>query len=266
VSHQKVSRKTASSVRKLFHFLLGFVLAGIYLIGIGAIGYILHQHFGKLYLVIVAGTVSLVPLNYVFMRYCPRLLKWGALLPQLIALGIAGYFIGNKEVTPFFTDDIAYRSCVGNFDHGQGISDCSALIFKLENEGGIQLKDIENTQGDYWLAEMLSYRGRHYIRNDQLQFGKEDFARAFLLPEGGAVVAGNLAEAGFIRQDLFEEDYQKSLVELSKLASQEKPESEDVLSQNLKTLLNESIDLCRQSTGREARDCRGISLDLVFGN
>jgi len=258
VSRLRASRKTVSSVRRVAQFILGFLFAGIYLIGIGVIGFILYEHFQTLYLIICAAIIALIPLNIMAFAYCPKILKWGALLPQIIALGLTIYFIGNKEVTPFFTDDIAYQSCVGNFDHGEGISDCTALIYKLENEGGIKLKDIENTKGDYWLAEMLSYRGRHYIRNNQHMFGKGDFARAFLLPEGGAVVAGNLAEAGFIRQELFEADYDKALAELKALLVQENVRSQDEGSNFLKAHFRKTIELCRQSTGREEDNCREI--------
>lgn len=251
---------------KLFHFLLGFVVAGIYLIGIGAVGYILYEHFQTLYVIIGAAILALIPLNILFFAYCPKPLKWGALIPQIAALGLAGYFVGGKEVTPFFTDDTAYRSCVGNFDHGQGVSDCTALIFKLENTGEIKLKDIENTKGDYWLAEMLSYRGRHYIRNDQFKFGKEDFARAFLLPQGGAVVAGNLAEAGFIRQELFEADYEKELAVLRQLVREENVSSKESASNFLIAQLGTAVMLCRLSTGREEDNCQQIIEQEVFKN
>lgn len=249
---------------KSWHFLLGFVLAGIYLIGIGAVGYILYEHYQTLYPIVALGLFALIPINLVVFYFCPSLLKWGSVIPQLIALGIVTYFIGNKEVAPFFTDDIAYRSCVGNFDHGEGISDCTALIFKLENEGAIKLKEIENTKGDYWLAEMLSYRGRHYIRNDQFKFGKEDFARAFLLPEGAAVVAGNLAEAGFTRQDMFEADYEKEFSVLKQLVTEEKIASKEAASNFLIAQLESVVELCSLSTGREKDNCQQLIEEDAF--
>jgi len=241
-------------------------LAGIYLIGIGAVGYILYEHYEVLSLLIGAFLLVLVPINIVLFVYCPKWLKWGGIPPQLIAVSLLTYVVANKELVPIFTDDIAYRSCVGNLEHGQGISDCTALIFKLENKGEITLKEIENTKGDYWLAEVLSYRGRHYIRNDQFKFGKEDFTRAFLLPEGDAVVSGNLAEAGFTRQELFEADYEKELAKLLQLIEEEAVSSLEGASNFLIAQLGTAVEKCRLSSGREAKDCRAIIVDGIFKN
>jgi len=48
-------------------------------------------------------------------------------------------------------------------------------------------------EGDYWLAEILSYRGRHYIRDNQIEKGKADFARALLIPaRSNPLQQGNL--------------------------------------------------------------------------
>jgi len=262
-------------VRKLFHFVLGLITSGIYVFGIVTAGFLYYDHLLNLPSVqsvtlvnllplLVLGIISFIPLLIVVFLYCPKFLKLGAIMPCAVAIGIAGYGISNKTVTPFLTDDVAYRSCVGNFEHAKGIADCTALIGKLENSGEIKLKDIDNTQGDYWLAEMLSYRGRHYIRHDQLQFGKEDFARAFLLPEGGAVVAGNLAEVGLVRQELFQPDYEKELSKLLELIKEENVSSLTEASNFLKAQLATAIEKCRLTTGREGDDCRQIIIDGIF--
>lgn len=246
-------------------FIAGLFIGMVYVIGSAAVGYILFEEFRFIYPLVIAAVLVLLVLNLTAFTNFPRAIVFGLLTPQIIvAMGIGGFFL-NKEVALYFTDDFAYRSCVGNFDNKQGVEDCTKLLVKLETKGQFVLKEIENTRGDYWLAEVLSYRGRHYIRDKQLELGKADFARALLLPDGVAVTVNNLAEAGFTRSDIFQRDYEtvlgsmaadaRCLAAASKLQLKQEASQFSALvsSKNL-----EAVKLCRLSTGREEENCEQI--------
>ena len=248
-----------------FRFVSGVLIGTIYVVGVAAVGYILFEQFGILAPLIAAAIVAFFLLDITAITSFQRSITIGLLVPQIALLMGVGFFYGKKELSLYFTDDFTYRSCVGNFDHEQGIADCSILLMKLETKGYIVLKEIEDTKGDYWLAEVLSYRGRHYIRNKQVELGKSDFARALLLPDGVAVTVNNLAEAGFTRSDIFQKDYEalvkkmsadaRCLAAASKLGKQRDATrySKAISSRN-----QDAIKLCRLSTGREESDCDKI--------
>lgn len=246
-------------------FLAGLFIGIIYVTGSAAIGYILFEEFRFIYPLVIAAVAVLAVLNFTAFTNFPRTISFGLLTPQIIvAMGVGGFFL-NKEAALYFTDDFAYRSCVGNFDNKQGVDDCTKLLVKLETKGEFVLKEIENTRGDYWLAEILSYRGRHYIRDNKIELGKADFARALLLPQGVAVTVNNLAESGFTRSDIFQRDYDLLLDTMAKdvrcLAAASKLEKTREATQfsNLVSSKNlEAIKLCRLSTGREEADCEQI--------
>ena len=246
----------------LIRFLAGLFIGIIYVVGSGAIGYILFEQFGMLISLIIAGLVAAFILDLTAIINFPRAITYGLLTPQMTVLMGLGFLFAEKELALYFTDDFAYRSCVGNFDHKKGIKDCTFLLDKLDNTGSFVLKEIENTSGDYWLAEVLSYRGRHYIRDKKIDLGKADFSRALLLPEGAAVTVNNLAEAGFTRSDIFKRDYDRILDNMASdarcLAVASKLGKETDAS-NFSALVSsknlDAIKLCRLSTGREEANC-----------
>lgn len=248
-----------------FRFISGVLIGTVYVLGCAAIGYIIFEEYGLLSKLILAGIIAAVLLDIVAITSFPRSITFGLFVPQMTLLMGVVFFYGEKELSLYFTDDFAYRSCVGNFDNKQGAADCSILLMKLETKGHIVLKEIENTKGNYWLAEILSYRGRHYIRDKQIEKGKADFARALLIPEGVAVTVNNLAEAGFTRSDIFKRDYDALLETMSgsarclSAASKLGKQSDATrYSKAISTRNQEAIKLCRLSTGREEADCDKI--------
>lgn len=248
-----------------FRFISGVLIGTIYVVGCAAIGYIIFEEFGLLSRLILAAIIAVLVLDIVALTSFPRSVTIGLVVPQIALLMGLGFFYGNKELSLYFTDDFAYRSCVGNFDHKQGIADCGILLTKLETKGHIVLREIEDTKGDYWLAEVLSYRGRHYIRDKQIDAGKADFARALLLPDGEAVTVNNLAEAGFTRSDIFQNDYDdlleimsadaRCLSVASKLGNQQEATK---FSRKISSKTEDAIKYCRLSTGRDEADCDKI--------
>ncbi len=248
-----------------FRFIAGLLIGTLYVCGGAAIGYILFEEFGLIAQLLAAAIVAVLLLDITALTSFPRSITIGLIVPQIALLMGLGFFYANKELSFYFTDDFAYRSCVGNFDHQQGIEDCSVLLMKLETKGHIVLKEIENTKGDYWLAEVLSYRGRHYIRDKQIELGKVDFARALLLPDGEAVTVNNLAEAGFTRSDIFQPDYDQLIKQMSSdarcLAAASKLGNKADATQFSRTIsskTHDAIKYCRLSTGREEADCDKI--------
>ncbi len=171
-----------------FRFIAGLLIGTIYVLGSAAVGYIVFEQFGFIFQLVIAAVVVLLLLNITALSSFPRSVTSGLMVPQIAILMGLAFLYAKKELSLYFTDDFAYRSCVGNFDHKRGIADCTALLSKLETKGHFVLKEIENTKGDYWLAEVLSYRGRHLIKDKQLDLGKADFSRALLLPDGEAVI------------------------------------------------------------------------------
>lgn len=246
-------------------FFAGALIGTIYIVGAAAAGYIIFEQFGIIAPLVAAAIVILLLLNITAFTSFPRSVTNGLLVPQITLLMGLGFLYAKEELALYFTDDVAYRSCVGNFDNKKGATDCTVLLMKLETKGHIVLKEIENTKGDYWLAEILSYRGRHYIRDKQIEKGKADFARALLLPEGVAVAVNNLAEAGFTRSDIFQKDYDSLLEKMSanarclaaasKLGKQQEATR---YSRAISSSKAEAIKLCRLSTGREEADCDKI--------
>lgn len=248
-----------------FRFISGILIGTIYIVGAAAAGYIIFEQFGIIAPLVAAAIIILLLLNITAFTSFPRSVTNGLLVPQIALLMGLGFLYSKKELAVYFTDDIAYRSCVGNFDNKQGAADCTVLLMKLETKGHIVLKEIEDTKGDYWLAEILSYRGRHYIRDKQIAKGKEDFARALLIPEGVAVTVNNLAEAGFTRSDIFQPDYDALLENMSanarclSAASKLGKQSDATrYSKAISKKNQEAIKLCRLSSGREEADCDKI--------
>ncbi len=251
-------------------FIAGLLIGTIFVLGCGAIGYILFEEFGQIKLLIMSAIVVVILLDITAITSFPRAITIGLAVPQITVLMGLGLFYANKELSLYFTDDFAYRSCVGNFDHKQGAIDCTSMLNKLETKGRIVLKEIEDTSGEYWIAEMLSYRGRHYIRDGQTELGKKDFADALLLPDGIAVTVNNLAEAGFTRSDLFQRDYENTLSDMSGnarcMASASKlNKKEDALqfSNSVSSKTSIAIKLCRISSGRDEADCEMIVNDRM---
>lgn len=248
-----------------FRFFAGVLIGTIYIVGAASAGYIIFEQFDIIAPLVAVAIGILFLLNITAFTSFPRSVTNGLLVPQIALLMGLGFLYSKKELSVYFTDDIAYRSCVGNFDNKQGASDCTVLLMKLETKGHIVLKEIENTKGDYWLAEILSYRGRHYIRDNQIEKGKADFARALLIPEGVAVTVNNLAEAGFTRSDIFQQDYDRLLEKMSanarclsaasKLGKQQEATR---YSRAISSSNQQAIKLCRLSTGREEADCDKI--------
>lgn len=248
-----------------FRFIAGLLIGTIYVVGSAAIGYIIFEQFGFILQLVVAAVVALLLLNLTALSSFPRSVTSGLMVPQIAILMGLAFLYAKKELTLYFTDDFAYRSCVGNFDHKKGIADCTALLSKLETKGHFVLKEIENTKGDYWLAEVLSYRGRHLIKDKQLELGKADFARALLLPDGEAVTLNNLAEAGYTRSDIFQRDYEmilgnmasdaRCLAAASKLGKQQEATN---FSSAVSVKTMDAVDLCRLSTGRDEPSCDEI--------
>ena len=248
-----------------FRFIAGILIGTIYVVGSAAIAYILFEQFGIIIPLVAAAIVVLILLDITAFTSFPRSITNGLLVPQIAVLMGLGFFYAKEELSLYFTDDMAYRSCVGNFDNKKGAVDCTALLMKLETKGHIVLKEIENTKGDYWLAEILSYRGRHYIRDKQIEKGKSDFARALLIPEGIAVTVNNLAEAGYTRSDIFKRDYDVLLEQMSadarclSAASKLGKQKEATLySKAISSRNQEAVKFCRLSTGREEADCDKI--------
>lgn len=245
-----------------FRFIAGLLIGTVYVLGVAAVGYILFEQFGQIYKLAIAAVIVLLVLNITSISSFPRSITNGLLVPQIAVLMGIGFLYGKEELTLYFTDDLTYRSCVGNFDNEQGIKDCSILLSKLETKGRIVLKEIENTSGEYWLAEILSYRGRHYIRDKQIEKGKADFARALLLPEGAAVTVNNLAEAGFTRSDIFMRDYEQIMEKMSSsarclTAASKLGQKQDAtkFSASVSSKKLDAIKLCRLSTGQDEASC-----------
>lgn len=243
-------------------FIAGLFIGTIFLVGVGAAGYILFEEYGLLQRLIIIAIAIVLVLNITAFTSFPRSINIGLVTPQIALLMGVGFFYSSEQFKFYFSDDSAYRSCVGNSEHEQGIKDCTLLLNKLEKTGRISLKEIENTQGDYWIAEMLSYRGRHYIRNKQLDLGKADFARALFIPEGVAVTVNNLAEAGFTRSDLFNSDYEITLSSMSEnarcMASSARLDKQDEavkFSSAVSSKTQDAIRFCQLTTGREETDC-----------
>jgi len=248
-----------------FRFISGILIGTIYVVGSAAVGYIIFEQFGVIVPLVVAAVIVLLLLDITAFTSFPRTITNGLLVPQIAVLMALGFLYAKEELSLYFTDNIAYRSCVGNFDNKQGAADCTALLAKLETKGHIVLKEIENTKGDYWLAEILSYRGRHYIKDKQVKKGKSDFARALFIPEGVAVTVNNLAEAGYTRSDLFKRDYDSLLEQMSSdarclsAASKLGKQKEATLySKTISARNQEAVKFCRLSTGREEADCDKI--------
>ena len=245
-----------------FRFIAGLLIGIIYVVGAGAIGYILFEQFGFIYPLTIAAVIALLLLNITAATSFPRSITNGLLVPQIAVLMGLGFLYAKEELTLYFTDDFAYRSCVGNFNNKKGIADCTVLLNKLETKGNIVLKEIENTSGDYWLAEVLSYRGRHYIKDEQLELGKADFSRALLLPDGVAVTVNNLAEAGYTRSDIFQRDYDAILDDMSSdarclAAASKLGQKQDAakFSAAVSSKKLDAVKLCRLSTGRDEANC-----------
>ena len=253
-----------------FRFLAGLLIGIIYVVGAAAVGYILFEEFGFIYPLVIAAVIILLLLNITAFTSFPRSITNGLLVPQIAVLMAVGFLYAKEELALYFTDDFAYRSCVGNFNNKRGIADCTVLLNKLETKGNIVLKEIENTSGDYWLAEVLSYRGRHYIRDKQLELGKADFSRALLLPDGVAVTVNNLAEAGYTRSDIFQRDYEAMLDNMSSdarclAAASKLGQKQDAtrFSSAVSSKKLDAVKLCRLSTGREEANCDQIVSDRI---
>ena len=253
-----------------FRFLAGLLIGIIYVVGAAAVGYILFEEFGFIYPLVIAAVIVLLLLNITAFTSFPRSITNGLLVPQIAVLMAVGFLYAKEELALYFTDDFAYRSCVGNFNNKRGIADCTVLLNKLETKGNIVLKEIENTSGDYWLAEVLSYRGRHYIRDKQLELGKADFSRALLLPDGVAVTVNNLAEAGYTRSDIFQRDYEAMLDNMSSdarclAAASKLGQKQDAtrFSSAVSSKKLDAVKLCRLSTGREEANCDQIVSDRI---
>jgi len=239
---------------------IGFIISGLYLIGLCAIGYILYEEFFIVLPLVLAGVFAVFLFDFVAFDHFPPAMRKGVLLPQLLAMLVLAAVFIYKYGAVYLTDDFAYRSCIGNSDHVEGVEDCTKLIAKLESGDGFVLKDIPNTKGNYWLAEMLSYRGRHFLRDDKMQAGKDDFKRALLLPEGNAVTVNNLAEAGFTRGDIFQEDYDKSLDALQtvlfcEIAGFKLDSDPTALKNTVGLTVKEAISMCVIATGQDQADC-----------
>lgn len=101
-----------------------------------------------------------------------------------------------------FSDEPAYRACIGEPGE-RGIAACTGLLETLYGGGRLILKDIEDAKGDYWIAEIHSYRGRNHLRNGQVELGRADFQAALELRPGDFVILNNLAEAGYTVEELF---------------------------------------------------------------
>ncbi len=248
-----------------FRFLAGLLIGIVYVVGAAAVGYILFEEFGFIYPLVIAAAIVLLLLNVTAFTSFPSSITNGLLVPQIAVLMAVGFLYAKEELALYFTDDFAYRSCVGNFNNKKGIADCTVLLNKLETKGNIVLKEIENTGGDYWLAEVLSYRGRHYIRDKQIERGKADFSRALLLPDGMAVTVNNLAEAGYTRSDIFQRDYDMILDNMSSdarcLAAVSKLGQKQYATQFSSAVSSRKLDaikLCQLSTGRDEADCDRI--------
>ena len=248
-----------------FRFLAGLLIGIVYVVGAAAVGYILFEEFGFIYPLVIAAAIVLLLLNVTAFTSFPSSITNGLLVPQIAVLMAVGFLYAKEELALYFTDDFAYRSCVGNFNNKKGIADCTILLNKLETKGNIVLKEIENTGGDYWLAEVLSYRGRHYIRDKQIERGKADFSRALLLPDGMAVTVNNLAEAGYTRSDIFQRDYDMILDNMSSdarcLAAASKLGQKQYATQFSSAVSSRKLDaikLCQLSTGRDEADCDRI--------
>lgn len=246
-------------------FFAGLFLGCIFVAGSGAIGYIVYEEFGLLQQLIIAAIIILLVLNITAITSFPRSITTGLVTPQIALMMGLAFFYSREELAIYFTDDIAYRSCVGNLDNKVGALDCTKLLKKLETKGHIVLKEIEDTKGEYWIAEVLSYRGRHYLRDGQTQLGKADFARALSLPQGVAVTVNNLAEAGYTRSDLFKPDYEAMLAGMAKdarclsVASKlDKKTEAEKFSSSVSSNTLEAIKLCKLSTGRDEETCDSL--------
>ena len=252
-------------MRALLRFLAGLVIGSVYLLGSAAVGFILYEEFGWLQPLVIMAMIALLILDVTALLNFPRSINFGLFFPQILAIFALAFFLLREEVALFLSDDFVYRSCVGNPDHVQGASDCGKLLEKLETKGGFVLKEIEGTSGDYWLAEILSYRGRHLIRDGKLEEGKADFARALLLPEGNAVTVNNLAEAGYTRQDLFSGDYDLALGAMADdarcIASSallNKNEDAVKFSAQVSRQRLRAVNFCRLSIGKDETACEEI--------
>lgn len=257
-------------MKAFFRFIAGILIGTVYVVGVAAAGYILFEEFGIIAPLVISAIVVAVLLNVTALTSFPRSITLGLFVPQIALLMGVGFLYAKQELSLYFTDDFAYRSCVGNFDNKKGAADCTVLLNKLETKGHIVLKEIKDTKGDYWLAEILSYRGRHYIRDKQIDLGKADFSRALLLPDGEAVTVNNLAEAGFTRSDIFQKDYDnllknmsadaRCLATASKLGKKQEARK---YSSNVSSNKLDAIKFCRLSTGREEGNCDKIVSDRI---
>jgi len=123
---------------------------------------------------------------------------------------LAGVLLYAAHRVPYWlSDEPNYRACIAN-DFNRGVLACSRLLVLLANGEALDLNaaEAESVSGDYWVAEILSYRGRHYIRNGNLEKGREDFRQAFELRPGDFAILNNLAEAGYTKDQLFADEAQ----------------------------------------------------------
>ena len=123
------------------------------------------------------------------------------ILIAVIAFAIVAatiYWAGRALVS----DEPAYRACIGEPGE-KGIAACTGLLETLYGGGRLILKDIDDAKGEYWIAEIHSYRGRNHLRNGQIGLGRADFQAALELRPGDFVILNNLAEAGYTPETLF---------------------------------------------------------------
>jgi len=128
------------------------------------------------------------------------------ILLGIIVLAAVALYAAHR-VPYWLSDEPNYRACVAN-DFNRGVPACTRLLGLLAKGRVLDLNAAENVSGDYWVAEILSYRGRHYIRNGKLEKGREDFRRAFELRPGDFAILNNLAEAGYTKDQLFADEAQ----------------------------------------------------------
>lgn len=188
----------------------------------------------------------------------------------LLAAIAAGFLFWLQNKSAFFLNDNArYYSCVGNSRHAAGINDCTFLLAKLEHEGSFTLKDLGEVNGNYWLAELLSYRGRHYLRDGNREHGKADFKRAFRLQAGEAVVTNNLAEAGLLRDELFEAEQDAAIESIQTSVFCQVAgmllgeENSDGYNDNVTSAHSTATNACVLSEGKPRSECQEITNERI---